>query len=423
MLQQIERMSVKAGFVLLALLAFAIGNFWLLIADRSDREILLAAELGSLGRIDEGLTMSALMAAASDDSYERRYRKLLDKREGVIERIQELSESDEMRAMVEAVDRAQRAMIAVELKSFDLNAAGKRDTAYQLLTELEYRRDLSNYENALTLVGERVRRKTAQATEQAESWLIASGLMLALLGAAMVLREFRMRAQLAKEAVYAAGRRAHRTVMQTVMDAHNNFLNNMLYFRIKAEAPGGLDAEDLALMDKTLEEAREKIQLIAELDEAVARGEDVRDLGGGIAVLSGAAATSKTATDAPADDDFPDQTPPGPTASGGSASATTQADGPNADGPADVKVDADAPPAPAPAGAAGDDAGSGSTADGDQSAKAAAAANSARVVDDLEPQPASRKLGRAAAKPRDPTPLLSARAGKKSSSDDAFQPS
>ncbi|MEO1328087.1 MAG: hypothetical protein AAFW46_00330 [Pseudomonadota bacterium] len=388
MYHRLENLSVKAGFVILALLAFAIANFWILISDRSDREVRLATELGSLGRVDEALTMSAKMAAASDDSYERRYRKLLVERDGIIQRLQRLANTDEMKSMVEAVDRAQQAMIAVELRSFALNARGERGVAYGLLNELERRRDLSSYHAALDEVGEKAREDTARDTHEAKIWLIAAGAMLLLLGGAMLLREFRLRAHMAREAVYQAGRRAHRRVMQTVMDAHNNFLNNMVYFRVKAEMSADFDEEDLRLIDKALDDARDKLHVIAEMEEAAARDLDARDLGGEIEVLSGveeaaAKLSARSAEEGGADGQTGDDE--------GSADASTT------DAPADAPADG--------------------AADGEK------AADEAWEEESLTPTAAHKMSFSTTAKPRTPTPVISVRGAKRGGSGGASQPS
>jgi len=66
-----------------------------------------------------------------------------------------------------------------------------------------------------------------------------------------------------------------RTVMASVMDAQNNLLNNLVYFRTRAEDDGPMAPTDLAQMDCAIREAQARLIEIAE-----AGLDDTRDLGG-----------------------------------------------------------------------------------------------------------------------------------------------
>lgn len=57
-----------------------------------------------------------------------------------------------------------------------------------------------------------------------------------------------------------------RTVIASVMDAQNNFLNNMMYFRNRAEIEGTLSAADLIAMECAIRETQGKLVMIAEAD-------------------------------------------------------------------------------------------------------------------------------------------------------------
>lgn len=69
--------------------------------------------------------------------------------------------------------------------------------------------------------------------------------------------------------------KTRRTVMASVMDSQNNLMNNMVYFRMKAESAGGLPADELAEIDKAVMTARDRLVEIAQADLDTAR-----DLGG-----------------------------------------------------------------------------------------------------------------------------------------------
>lgn len=95
-------------------------------------------------------------------------------------------------------------------------------------------------------------------------WLavvIAAGVMGALLG----LRIERRR----------VAEDTRRTVMASVMDSQNNFLNTMVYFRARAEMDGIVTPTDLSQMDEAIRDAQHRLTEIAETDLT-----ETRDLGG-----------------------------------------------------------------------------------------------------------------------------------------------
>lgn len=68
-------------------------------------------------------------------------------------------------------------------------------------------------------------------------------------------------------------------VMATVMDSQNNFLNNVLYFRTRAEGGAPMDPMELHQLDEAIRDARLRLIQIAETESF-----ETRDLGG-VAVL------------------------------------------------------------------------------------------------------------------------------------------
>jgi hypothetical protein len=99
--------------------------------------------------------------------------------------------------------------------------------------------------------------------------LLVGAVLAALIVATLVLRVERRRV--------AAETRA--TVMASVMDVQNNFLNNLVYFRTRAEADGSISPSDLAQMESAIRDAQASLIEIAEADLT-----ETRDLGG-ISVL------------------------------------------------------------------------------------------------------------------------------------------
>ena len=66
-----------------------------------------------------------------------------------------------------------------------------------------------------------------------------------------------------------------RAVMSSVMDVHNNFLNNMVYFRARAEAERLVSDADLLALESIIRETQADLAGIAAADLG-----QTRDLGG-----------------------------------------------------------------------------------------------------------------------------------------------
>ena len=68
--------------------------------------------------------------------------------------------------------------------------------------------------------------------------------------------------------------RTRQTVMASVMDAQNNLLNNLVYFRTRAETGGKIPEAELTQIDCAIRETQARLIEIAE-----AELDDTRDLG------------------------------------------------------------------------------------------------------------------------------------------------
>ena len=97
-----------------------------------------------------------------------------------------------------------------------------------------------------------------------EIWLVCSALGLIALGAILLRFE---RRRIAEE--------TRRNVLASVMDAQNNFLNTMVYFRTRAETQGALSPADLLAMERTIRETQAQMAAIEQADL-----HQTRDLGG-----------------------------------------------------------------------------------------------------------------------------------------------
>ena len=72
-------------------------------------------------------------------------------------------------------------------------------------------------------------------------------------------------------------------MIRTFMDVQNNLLNNMVYFRTKATYNLPFDDQEVSLIDREIDLAKEKLAEIAESDFA-----QTRDLGGIVVMVKDA---------------------------------------------------------------------------------------------------------------------------------------
>lgn len=70
-----------------------------------------------------------------------------------------------------------------------------------------------------------------------------------------------------------------RATMRTVNDIVNNFMNNVLLFRLKAEKRNALEPEDLALIDAILKETTANLKKLRDLNST-----PVKNVAGGVAI-------------------------------------------------------------------------------------------------------------------------------------------
>ena len=119
----------------------------------------------------------------------------------------------------------------------------------------------------------------AHARTGPRAWGLVALTGLLAIGTALALMIQRRRRE--ERARRDAQRDTMRRVMATVMDAQNNFLNNLVWFRYRAER--GMDGKDLAQLDEAIRDAKHRMIEISEIEEP-----EARDLGG-VQVLKRAA--------------------------------------------------------------------------------------------------------------------------------------
>lgn len=107
----------------------------------SDKQAHVTEDIGRIMLLDEVLTMSARMAAATGESaYEKRYDQFDAQLTAVINHVRADLPQPEIEPFIRETDEANRALVKMERQAFALTHQGKRQEALALLTGDEYLR-------------------------------------------------------------------------------------------------------------------------------------------------------------------------------------------------------------------------------------------------------------------------------------------
>jgi len=115
--------------------------------------------------------------------------------------------------------------------------------------------------------------------------VLAGGAMLLLVIALTLVQILRRKAVEADLRCCDARLTTLRAAMGSAMDMQNNLLNNLIYFRTKAEMGCLLDADDIAMVDREIETSRAKMAELCAVEEV-----RTRDIGGIVVIESGGSA-------------------------------------------------------------------------------------------------------------------------------------
>ncbi|MBM3271314.1 MAG: HAMP domain-containing histidine kinase [Candidatus Sericytochromatia bacterium] len=147
--------GIFASAFVLTILAVGSLAFALFVAlvslDEANSRYQNATRLhGRITHLDEVLTMSARMAAATGDPrWERRYRKLEPELDAAIGEAHDLAPSAEIALRIEAVEGANRDLLRMEHEALRLLGAGRQDRAQELLAGREYEAGKARYSRAI----------------------------------------------------------------------------------------------------------------------------------------------------------------------------------------------------------------------------------------------------------------------------------
>lgn len=133
----------------------------------------IASLRGEIMLLDEVLTMSARMGAATGDQrWEARYRIADPELTSTIDRALALVGSEEASEAVAQTDEANRALVAMENRAFDLSRGGDQAAATELLSSSEYESQKQQYADGMSLLANALASEVQAhtAAEHSEDW-------------------------------------------------------------------------------------------------------------------------------------------------------------------------------------------------------------------------------------------------------------
>ncbi len=205
-------LAVFATLAFLILPGWITWRYYEASAELSTQEVRLQRLIGTIVHLDEVLTMSARMAAATGDPrWERRYRKAEPQLDAAIEQAIQLS-AGAYAAAAELTAAANRALIRLENRAFVLANSDRRDEAQKILFSPEYERSKRTYAEGMTIlttaIDARIQREVELSERQfieagALTFISASALVLAWIGVvALIWRHLSARTRAEKEREY-----------------------------------------------------------------------------------------------------------------------------------------------------------------------------------------------------------------------------
>ncbi|MCK6545179.1 hypothetical protein L6R52_04870 [Myxococcota bacterium] len=243
------------------------------------RELELSRHVAEIHRLDEVLTMSArLYAATHDPRHRERYTTELPHLEAALRRALEVAGTADVYAEIASTSSANRALVELEKEAFARCDAGDGPAALASLQSDEYLQLKQRYAEGLNTAFELARAQAARETNLRRGGLLAIAVAFLLGAAMMMVAHARAREAAHEHQRRAAQLEALRVTLRTVMDAVNNGLHSLQLFRMRAEDRGALTGEELDQFDQTLRATSERLRQMGEMNEYRARREGSGDI-------------------------------------------------------------------------------------------------------------------------------------------------
>ncbi len=205
-------------------------NVWAVYSSftRTTAEVVRFQELhGTVTHLDEALTMSARMAAATGDlRWEERYRALEPKLESALQEARALAPRAYLDHGPENVNEANTKLVAMEHEVFDLVRRGERRAAERIMVGEEYGAQKARYARGTEAGLDAVRRSLQTELDRYRAGIVRTGILFAAclviitggwLGIILLLRRHELRRQ-RTEAALQASEEQSRVMVETAFD-------------------------------------------------------------------------------------------------------------------------------------------------------------------------------------------------------------
>jgi len=191
-------LGIAATLVFLTLISLGTSKAYRALQQFSTHELRLQALIGRIVHLDEVLTMSARMSAATGElHWEERYRAFEPELDAAIEEAVRLA-SESYAAYAADTESANRELVAMERRSFALVRDGRREEAAAILFSAEYEEGKSVYAAGMQALTAAIEERSGQdrqgyGREVGQAWALAAVsavlLLLAWVGVVGLIRK------------------------------------------------------------------------------------------------------------------------------------------------------------------------------------------------------------------------------------------
>ena len=170
------------GFMLAVAMVFLSVFVWVVESHHEAEQSRLATNIGEIKRIDEVLTSSALLAAATGEAaYEARYNAHVGELERILSETLEQFSTDEARAMLRQTEAANKVLVDLETRALAELDGTPNPAAFALLNSAEYLENKQIYANGTDRAFAEMRIVNAETIERIHYLLLGLAAAVAVL--------------------------------------------------------------------------------------------------------------------------------------------------------------------------------------------------------------------------------------------------